>query len=142
MGAPGGLSDELVFFVDRSLGHRAVAAALRDAGVRFEVHDAHFPQNATDEVWLGEVGRRGWPVLTADARIRYRAAEKKAVFDAGVALFILVARDLDGASIGAAIVRALPRMRRVLDATKRPFIARFTAAGAVAELETGPRRTR
>ena len=78
-----------VFFVDRSLGRHIVARALRVAGVLVEVHDDHFAQNAPDEVWLPEVGRRGWAVLTKDERIRYRDAETTAAIAAGVALFIL-----------------------------------------------------
>jgi hypothetical protein len=29
-----------------------------------EIHDDHFPSDAKDEVWLAEVGIRGWIVLT------------------------------------------------------------------------------
>ena len=48
----------LVFFVDRSLGKHIVAQALRAAGARVEVHDDHFPQDATDVEWLTCAGTR------------------------------------------------------------------------------------
>jgi hypothetical protein len=55
------LLDEIVFFIDRSLGRKAVATALRNAGARVEVHDDHLPQDAKDEEWLRYVGEReGW----------------------------------------------------------------------------------
>jgi len=57
-------------FLDRSLGRRQVAEALRNAGARIEIHDDHFGPETTDEDWLREAGRRGWIVLTKDARIR------------------------------------------------------------------------
>jgi len=83
-----------VFSVDRSLGRHTVARALRAAGALVEVHDDHFAQNAPDEVWLPEVGRRDWAVLTKDERIRYRDAETNAAIAAGVALFIFTGRGM------------------------------------------------
>ena len=35
-----------VFFIDRALGKRAVAEALRKAGAIVEIHDDHFPPEA------------------------------------------------------------------------------------------------
>ena len=44
------------FFLDRSLGRKTVAEALRAAGAKVEMHDDHFAQDATDETWLKTVG--------------------------------------------------------------------------------------
>src|SRR3990172_10338167 len=67
--------DDVVFFVDRSLGRKAVPEALRAAGARVEVHDDHPPQNAKDEDWLAYIGKRNWVALTQDARIRHHELE-------------------------------------------------------------------
>ena len=61
--------------MDRSLGNKAVAASLRSAGERVELHDAHFPKDAKDEEWLTAAGENGWIVLTKDKGIRYRRTE-------------------------------------------------------------------
>jgi hypothetical protein len=121
-----------VFFVDRSLGKLTVPAALRAAGAVVEVHDDHFPQDAPDEVWLLDVGRKGWAVLTSDARIPYRSAERTAATVAGVALFIFTGKRMRSAAIADALVRALPAMTRLLQEERRPFIARVSRTGAVA----------
>lgn len=34
-------------------------------------------------------GKNGWPVLTADTKIRYRASEKEALLNSKVLLFVL-----------------------------------------------------
>lgn len=120
-----------VFFVDRSLGRHIVARALRVAGVLVEVHDDHFAQNAPDEVWLPEVGRRGWAVLTKDERIRYRDAETTAAIAAGVALFIFTGKGMRGTAIADALVKALPAMRELLLTHRRPFVAKVTRGGTV-----------
>lgn len=64
---------------------------LREAELRIELHDDHFPQETRDKDWLPVVGRRGWVVLTADVRIRYRGIEIDALMRAGVRCFALTA---------------------------------------------------
>ena len=59
--------EPLVFFVDRSLGRRIIPDALRAANAQVELHDDHFPQDARDQTWLAEAGKRGWVVLTKDS---------------------------------------------------------------------------
>jgi hypothetical protein len=55
--------DRPVFFVDRCLG-KAVAVALRTAGVEVHTHDDHFAQTTRDVDWIPEVTARGWVILT------------------------------------------------------------------------------
>lgn len=66
-----------VFFIDRSLGKKIVAQALRDIGETVEIHDDHFAPDAKYEDWLVEVGKRGWIVLTKDDRIRYEPLNER-----------------------------------------------------------------
>lgn len=51
------LPEPLVFFLDRSLGKKKIADALRQAGERVGVHDDHFPPDAKDVDWLSGVGK-------------------------------------------------------------------------------------
>jgi predicted nuclease of predicted toxin-antitoxin system len=125
------LRESFVFFLDRNLGTKHVAHALRAAGATVEIHNDHFPQDAKDVVWLPEVGKRGWVVLTKDDRIRYRPAEFAAVIDAQVALFALASGNLNGEEMAQAFVTALPRMLRFLAKHHPPFIAKVTRSGEV-----------
>ena len=126
--------EPLVFFVDRSLGNKVVAGALRAAGARVEIHDDHFSTTALDEVWLDEVGRRGWVVLTKDRAIRYRAPALAAIRGSGVRLFVLTAGDLQGGEMADVFARALVRITTVARREPAPFIARVTRTGAVSLL--------
>lgn len=117
--------DQFVFFIDRSLGRKAVAEALRAAGARVEVHDDHLPQDAKDEEWLSYVGERNWVALTQDARIRYHELEFKALYRAKVRAFVLTAKGLRGEENAAIIVNALPAMLRFLAKHDGPFVARI-----------------
>jgi len=108
---------------------------LRAAGARVEIHDEHFPETATDQDWLDEVGRRGWIVLTKDHRIRYRRAEIEAIKAARVGAFVLTPRNLTGRQNGEVFAKALPRMIRYAAAHPRPFIVAVTKVGKIVPLK-------
>lgn len=61
------------FFIDRSLGRHQVPQALREAGLTVhtmaEVYGEQAGQRLKDDVWLEDVGRRGWIVLMKDDAI-------------------------------------------------------------------------
>lgn len=126
----------MVYFVDRSLGRKKVPEALRRAGATVEVHDDHFPQSTPDQTWLKEVGRRGWIVLTADRRIRYRSLEREALLAAGVQAFVLTS--IPGPEMGAIFAAALARMEAMCASHgSRPFIAKVSKGPDVRVIVAG-----
>jgi len=130
------LPEELIFFLDRSLGKHIVAAALREAGEEVVIHDEQFQQNTPDTEWLTAAGQNGWVVLTKDERIRYRIAELAALRRANARAFVLTARkDLSGPELAGIFVSALPRIRRLVAQQAPPFIAKIARDGTVALLE-------
>ena len=129
-----------VFFLDRNLGKKEIAAALRQANIEVQVHDDHFPPDARDEDWLSEVGRRGWIVLTKDARIRYRTSELAALVRARVSAFVLTSGNLCGAEMAEIFIKALPTMCRFAARYSPPFIAKITKNGSVSMLVGGTRK--
>lgn len=124
--------ERLVFFVDRSLGRKVMPDTLRAAGEEVRAHDDFFPQDAKDEVWLTDVGKLGWVVLTKDKHIRYREVEVRALLAAKVRAFILTARgDLSGVEVGQIFVKAMPAMKKLCATTTPPFIARVSRDSSV-----------
>ena len=126
------LPEPVVFFIDRCLGTKVIAEALRRANEVVKTHDELFPQNTPDEKWLEMAGRQNWLVLTKDTRIRYHAHEIAALLDSGVRAFVLTARgDLTGAEMAAIFLKALPSIKRVALETQAPFVARVQRDGRV-----------
>jgi len=125
----------VVFFLDRSLGKHEVANALRGAGATVEIHDDHLPQDARDESWLALAGRNDWVVLTKDNRIRFRPFEKRSLMEAGVRAFVLTSGSMTGSEMARALVAALPRMLRMIDALPGPWIAGVSRSGVVRRIE-------
>lgn len=101
-----------------------------------ERHRDHFSPDCEDSEWLAEVGRRGWIVLTKDAKFRYRQIELQALMTAAVRCFALTSGDATGTQNAEAILIAMPQMLRMIAKYPAPFIATITAAGKVKLLLT------
>jgi uncharacterized protein with PIN domain len=113
---------KFTFFIDRSLGKKAVASALIDAGHNVIIHDDIFAQNTPDEDWLKEAGKKGWIILSKDNRIRYRANEVSALESANALAFILIAANVTGEEMAAIFIKASKRMIALAGESKRPAI--------------------
>jgi predicted nuclease of predicted toxin-antitoxin system len=134
--SPKPLEEELVFFLDRQLGRHKMAGILRTAGLKIEVHDDHFAQNAQDPEWLTGAGKNGWIVVTRDERIRYRVAEKQAIRRAKVRAFVLAAQgNLRADMLAGIFLKALPKISRAVKDNKPPFVAKISRGGDVSLLE-------
>ena len=118
--------EEVVLFIDRSLGIEPLRSVLIQAGFKVKIHDDHFKRDEEDYVWLAEVSKRSWIVLTKDQRLRYRPLEIAALRTNNARVFILIAGNLKGSEIAATFEAALPRIRRVLANHFGPFIARIS----------------
>lgn len=68
----------LRFFLDRSLGRKAVPEALRAEGWDVITLAEHYGMPADEQVadtdWIKEAAQREWPILMKDKRIRHRAS--------------------------------------------------------------------
>jgi predicted nuclease of predicted toxin-antitoxin system len=114
--------EPIEIFVDRALGRR-IAAPLIETGARVYLHDDLFDQGVEDRIWLTEVGKRGWIVLTKDQRIRYRAIEREALLNAGVKAFIFMSGNVRFSDMAQIIAKALPSIEKFVRNHKAPFIA-------------------
>ena len=124
-----------VFFTDRDLG-KQFPALLRNAGISVEGHGDHFLDDAKDEDWIVEVGKRGWVVLTHDKRIRYKPNELAAVKAAGIAMLVLIGK-APHAVLAQNFIDTIDRVEAFLLKRKRPFIAKVYLPSA-SELERRP----
>jgi PIN like domain len=92
------LNPPLRFFVDRSLGRKAVPQALREDGWDLVTLAEHYgmpaDQLVVDTDWIQEAAKQGWPILMKDKRIRHRRAEIDAVVEHRARCFVIANGDL------------------------------------------------
>ncbi len=130
----------LVYFTDRDLGKK-FPEILRAAGLTVERHADHFQHDTPDEVWLREIGKKGWVAVTHDGRIRYKPNEKNAVIENNVALLVVVGH-APFPELARAFVATEPKIRHFIAAHKPPYIAKVyrRSATAVAADPSAPGR--
>ena len=121
--------ETLTLFLDESLDSLSVATALREAGATVARHTEHFARGVTDDVWLTEVGRNGWIVLTRDKRIRYRQLERIALQAAKVRAFVFTGGNVTAKDTGAILAHAIDRIRKICSGNSGPFIYHIGRAG-------------
>jgi hypothetical protein len=77
------------------------------------------------------VGAKGWAVLTADGRIRYRGLETEALMRAEVRCFVLAGIGAGHPQLAVNFLQALPRIEALLAEHPGPFIAKVYRGGEV-----------
>ncbi len=132
----GGITRLVIFLDENHCRNPHLRRVLTEAGVQFESHLDHFSPGTEDTAWLPEVGRRGWCLLTTDKRIRRRPLEREAVRTNLVRMFYFSTNTVSGAEMGAALKRALPKMRSLFESIPPPFTASINKSGDV-ELKIG-----
>ncbi|HTV77831.1 MAG TPA: hypothetical protein VMF03_06210 [Steroidobacteraceae bacterium] len=111
-----------VFFTDRDLGKK-FPEILRAGGLTVERHADHFQHDTPDEVWLREIGRKGWIAVTHDGRIRYKPNESAAVMENSVALLVVVGR-APYPDLARAFVATTSRILTFIGRHQPPYIAK------------------
>jgi hypothetical protein len=109
------------FFVDRSLGRKHLAEALRDLGLvvhtMASIYGEERAQRLPDQRWLRDAGANGWVVLMKDDAIRRRPAEREALTEAGVRAFCLTNAQLRAAEQTA---RFVDNRHRIIRQARKP----------------------
>jgi len=106
------------------LGRKDVAEALRARDTCFQLHHQHFADNEKDEVWITEVSRRRWVILTKDTEHHRKRSELEAVIATNAREFALSNASLSGAEMGRIFASMLTSIVRYLDKHDGPFIVR------------------
>ena len=106
-------------------------SAIEHHGIRWESHLDHFAPGTEDTVWLPEIGRRGWALLTTDARIRTNFLERQAVRTNLIRMFYFSRNNLAGVEMGLALVRAILTIVRLFETQPAPFTASISRSGEV-----------
>jgi predicted nuclease of predicted toxin-antitoxin system len=120
----------MTFFFDRSVGRR-IPEAFRLLGIDAVAHDDHFAQDTQDHIWLADVGRRGWIVITKDERIRFRTEERRALIDHAIGCFLVLRGNATRLQLAQMLLRSWDEIVHVSDAETRPFLYAILADGTV-----------
>jgi predicted nuclease of predicted toxin-antitoxin system len=124
-------AEKPTFFIDRALGRKYVADALRNAGAKVEVHEDHFSPDSPDTEWLPEVSQRGWLILTKDDAIGRNILEQVAIASSDAKVFVLSLGNVTGQEMASIFAQALEQMENFAQSNQPPFIAKVYKFGKV-----------
>lgn len=125
------------YFADRDLGGRIFPRIVRAAGITLHAHADHFPPDAPDAVWLPQVARRGWVVVSADQRIMRVPLERDAVFLSSTRLLVLIGGSAPVATLAKNFVNTFARIEQFIVQNDPPFIARVHRPNPVSDVDNG-----
>jgi hypothetical protein len=127
----------VIFFFDRSTG-TAIPKALRDylkpTDMQVEYHELYFDPLEYDDVWLPQVGDRGWFVIGQDYSYHERRSELAAIQTHGVGVFYLWGSEAPKWESLRALARGYDNILRVAATVDRPFVYRVHKHGGIQEV--------
>jgi hypothetical protein len=125
----------VILFFDRNLG-RSIPQAFRMLGIpdTIEAHHEHFPHDVQDDVWLAEVGARGWIVVTQDYKFHRRPHELAAIKQHGVGVFYVWGAGATMWEVARVFVAAYDRICEAAS-TPRPFVYRVHKDGRLTRID-------
>lgn len=121
----------ITFFIDKCLGTKIVPEKLRNAGFQCELKTDHFPPDTFDHVWIPEVGKRGWVILTKDKYLRHNYLEISALLKSQTHSFVLTSGNYSGAEMGDTITKAARSMTKMVAKFPAPFVGKILRGGRV-----------
>lgn len=119
-------------FLDHCLAAKSLARSLDADGVEHYCLKDVFPTACPDVDWLPEVATKGWLVVSADDRIRYRQHEQLAVAATGARLFLIAnGGEKRGVELVEIVRACLRPMFKLARRTPAPFIAKLHEGGRI-----------
>jgi hypothetical protein len=122
------------FYVDESIFSKTLVAELTAAGIPLDRVGVTVPFGAPDDVWLSHCGKHSYLALTRDQRIRYRALEKQAMIDHGVACFTFTHGQATAMQCAARIITLAPKMVAIASTQRGPFLYTFGLSAGLAKV--------
>lgn len=133
-------NNNLVIVLDENICFPELQKVISDAGVSCKLLTDHFPRGTQDNQWLPYIGERGWILLSKDLAIGINSLEYLALTNAGIGAFFIRSREMPKRDIIDCVVKALPKMIRIVESQERPFLFKIYKDGTVASWKKHPKQ--
>jgi|GEM_PF-1855652 len=108
---------------------RELADALHQRGRLVHMHREMFPDRTPDRIWIPEVARRGWIIVTRDKRLQTRHIEWMAFLRAKARVLWFRGDRASNVEITEGFLAALPNIDERTATLTPPYIIKVTPAG-------------
>ena len=117
---------------------RELADALHQRGRLVHMHNQVFPDRTPDRVWIPDVAKRGWIIVTRDKRLQTRHIEWMAFLRAKARVLWFKGDRASNLAITEGFLLALPKIDRLASHLAAPYIIKVTPAGYVEQVYPEP----
>ncbi|QBI54376.1 PIN-like domain-containing protein [Streptomonospora litoralis] len=125
--------DGLTFFLDRGLGSRIVAGALRDAGWQLETMDERYGKDSSQRVedvqWIEEATAKGDVLLCKDLQIAVNPLEAHCIYMNSARAFGLANRRLKGPPMVELFLGHAAAVCRMAHRAEGPYVVAISEHG-------------
>ena len=121
------------FFFDNTTSPRLVNG-LKAFGEEVVHLRERFAQNTPDEEWIPVVGREDLFVVTHDKRLQRNPAQRKALLDAGLGVFLLTSSVSGHCQVITMVVGRWPEIKEAAAREARPFVIQVPHKGKIKRL--------
>lgn len=104
------------------------------------MHRDMFPDRTPDRVWISDVARRGWIIVTRDKRLQSRHLEWMALLRAKARVLWFKGDRAFNVEIAEGFLTALPKVDALVSRLSPPFIIKVTPTGAVEQVYPEPEK--
>lgn len=122
----------MIFYFDRAIG-KSIPLALRELRLpeEIEIHDELYDDDIDDDVWLNEVGSKGWFVISQDVHFHTNEAEWDALLRQKMGVFYFPGAKAHRWVTFKLLVRRYDRIVELAKTTPRPFIYEIRRNGRI-----------
>lgn len=113
---------------------RELADALQQRGRLVHMHRQVFPDETPDRVWIPDVARRGWIIVTRDRRLQHRHIEWMAFLRGKARVLWFRGDRASNVEIKEGFLSALERIDLLTSQLEPPYIIKVTPAGHVEQV--------
>ncbi len=113
---------------------RELADALQQRGRLVRMHKQVFPDRTPDRIWIPDVSRRGWIIVTRDRRLQRRHLEWIAFLRAKARVLWFKGERASNIEITEGFLTALPGIDKITAQLRPPYIIKITVAGYVEQV--------
>lgn len=113
---------------------RELADALQQRGRLVHMHNQVFPDRTPDRIWIPDVARRGWIIVTRDRRLQNRHLEFMAFLRAKARVLWFKGDKASGTDIKEGFLKALPSIDALVARLDPPYIIKVTVSGHIQQV--------
>lgn len=115
---------EPTFFLDRTIDNPTVLNGLRSIGCSVIPHRELFKHDEDDNVWIEEVSKKGYIIITNDKKIRSRALEIKSVIIHKARMLCLTNGNMSSLTQLEVLKSGMGLIKKHIQSAQPPYIVR------------------